>query len=56
VSEKMMVTTKVEREGRPTLTVKIGEATKNPDGSITIRLDALPVHGDLLVHCEETKR
>lgn len=52
----MMVTTTVEREGRPTLTVKIGEATKNPDGSITVRLDALPVHGDLTIHSEGPKR
>ncbi|MBK7823325.1 MAG: hypothetical protein IPJ61_20275 [Tessaracoccus sp.] len=41
--------TDVERPGRGFVSVCIGIATVHNDGSITIRLDALPVNGILTV-------
>lgn len=46
---KKIVYTVVEREGGKSFWVRIGEAKVNLDGSLTIKLDALPVNGTLHV-------
>ena len=42
------VYTVIERGGR-SLWVRIGTATTDPDGSITVHLDALPVNGTIKI-------
>ncbi|MFO0604440.1 MAG: hypothetical protein U0324_14750 [Polyangiales bacterium] len=45
-----------EREGRASIWTRIGGAWNNKDGSITVRLDALPVSGILQVRDVEDRR
>lgn len=45
-----------EREGARSIWTRIGGAWNNKDGSITIRLDALPVSGILQVRDAEERR
>jgi hypothetical protein len=45
-----------EREGSRSVWTRIGGAWNNKDGSITVRLDALPVSGILQVRDVEERR
>ncbi len=45
-----------EREGSRSIWTRIGGAWNNKDGSITLRLDALPVSGILQVRDPEERR
>jgi hypothetical protein len=50
------VYTIIEREGARSIWTRIGGAWTNKDGSVTIRLDALPVNGILQVRDADERR
>jgi hypothetical protein len=43
-------------EGRRSIWLKVGKAFKNRDGSITLKLDALPTSGVLQIREEDSGR
>ncbi len=45
--KKKTIYTVIEREGHNDIWVKIGAGHVNRDGSITVKLDALPISGSL---------
>ena len=49
------VYTIVEKEGSKSIWVRIGWAHENHDGSLNLRLDALPVNGKLQVRDWESR-
>ena len=51
-----VVYTVIEREGARSFWVRVGSAFTNRDGSITLRLDALPVNGVLQIRDADERR
>lgn len=47
MSNYLDVYTIIEKEGKKASWVRVGVAFTNKDGSLTVRLDALPVNGQL---------
>lgn len=51
-----VVYTVIEREGSRSFWLRVGAAWTNRDGSVTLRLDALPVNGVLQIRDAEERR
>ncbi len=50
------VFTVIEREGARSFWLRVGAAWTNRDGSVTLRLDALPVNGVLQIRDPDERR
>ena len=51
-----VVYTVIEREGTRSFWLRVGAAWTNRDGSVTLRLDALPVNGVLQIRDADERR